>query len=117
MAIIQDLANLNHENAKGMVGRSLFLDIRYFNFVSDIPTEYMHSVCLGVVRRLIELTFTVGDTRTRVTTRRLSPPTKYNRLMRDIKVPREFSRRVRQLDLSIIKAQEFRNIVLFFSRS
>ena len=102
------------ELAKGLVGRSLFLDISYFNFTLDIPAEYMHSVCLGIVKRVIELTFTVGETRTRVSSRRLSPPTKYNQLMKEIKVPREFSRRVRNLDLSIIKAQEYRNIITVF---
>ena len=66
------------------------------------------------VRRIIELTFTVGEARTWVSTRRLSPPTKYNELMRSIKVPREFTRRVRNLDLSVIKAQEFRNIAIIF---
>ena len=30
------------------------------------------------------------------------------------KVPREFSRRCRKLDLSVLKAQELRNIVLFY---
>ena len=34
--------------------------------------------------------------------------------MKDIKVPREFSRRIRNLDLSVIKAQEYRNILICF---
>ena len=34
--------------------------------------------------------------------------------MQTIQVPREFSRRVRNLDLSVIKAQEYRNIVICF---
>ena len=102
------------DTAKGIVGRSIFLDIDYFNFTCDIPAEYMHSVCLGLVKRVIELTFSVGETRTRVTTRRLSSPTKFNKVMSAIKVPREFSRRVRNLDLSVIKAQEYRNIALLF---
>ena len=102
------------ETAKGIVGRSLFLDIEYFDFTNNIPEEYMHSACLGLVKRMIELTFNVGDSRTRITTRRLSSPTVYNSLMRGIKVPREFSRRVRQLDFGVLKAQEFRNIVIIF---
>ena len=34
--------------------------------------------------------------------------------MSNIKVPREFSRRCRKLDFSVMKAQEMRNILLFF---
>lgn len=109
--------HITHEEAKGFVGHSLFLDIEYFNFLTDIPAEYMHSVCLGLIKRMIELTFKVGENRTRVTTRRLSQPSTYNKQMKSVKVPREFSRRIRNLDLSIIKAQEYRNMLLFFSRS
>ena len=104
----------SHDRARGFIARSLFLDIEYFNFTENIPAEYMHSACLGLIKRVIELTFTVGEKRTRITNRRLSPPTKYNKLMSAVKVPREFSRRVRNLDLSVIKAQEYRNITLFF---
>ena len=113
-AIVYGIENgvTDRDAVKGIIGRSLFLDINYFNFTADIPAEYMHSVCLGLVKRVIELTFTVGETRTRVTTRRLSSPTKYNQQMKTIKVPREFSRRLRNLDLSVIKAQEYRNIIL-----
>lgn len=39
------------DDAKGFVGRSLLLDIDYFDFVGGVPVEYMHGVCLGVVKR------------------------------------------------------------------
>lgn len=74
----------------------------------------MHVGCLGVIKRMLELTFLVGEKRTRVTSRRLSPPSMFNDLMKVIKVVREFSRRVRDLDFAVLKAQELRNIVLFF---
>ena len=114
LAIVNSLDLNSPDVAKGMVGRSLFLDINYFDFTHSIPAEYMHSACLGLVKRMVELTFSVGDTRTRVTKRRLSSPSVFNSLMRGIKVPREFSRRVRQLDFGVLKAQEFRNLSLFF---
>ena len=105
---------LSLEESKGIVGRSLFLDIPYFNYVEDIPPEYLHSTCIGVVKRCIELTFNVGETRQRNTTRKLSLASKFNELMACIKVVREFSRRARNLDFSVMKGQEFRNIILFF---
>ena len=52
---------LSLDEAKGILGRSLFLDIPYFHIVLDMPTEYLHSLCLGVVKRTVCLTFNVGD--------------------------------------------------------
>ena len=106
--------DLLQEELRGFVGRSLFLDIPDFDFINHIPCEYLHSVCLGVVKRLLELTFAVGEKRPTKINRRLTPPSKYNELMKEIKCPKEFSRRSRCLDLSVMKGQELRNIILFY---
>ena len=74
----------------------------------------MHLGCLGVVKRLIELTFNIGESRKRVTKRKLSDANLFNSLMSSVQVAREFSRRCRQLNFGVFKAQEFRNIILFF---
>lgn len=100
--------------AKGVKGRSLLLDLEYFNFVLSIPTEYMHLMSLGVVKRLLELCFSVGESRQRITKRPLSSPELFNELMKYIKVPREFPRRARKLDLAVLKAHELRNIIIFY---
>lgn len=109
---IENNPNLSIDEAKGIMGRSLFLDIPYFRYVEDIPTEYLHSVCIGVVKRTVELTFNVGDNRQRNTNRKLSSVDSFNKLMCDVQVVRECSRRARALDFSVMKGQEFRNIVL-----
>lgn len=44
-------SQLSADDVKGVVGRSLFLDIHYFNIVRDMPVEYMHVGCLGAVKR------------------------------------------------------------------
>lgn len=62
---------------------------------------------------MLELTFLVGDNRVRVTNRRLTHPSVYNEIMKDIKVFRECSRRARDLDFAVLKAQEMRNITIF----
>ena len=72
LVVVEKLANDNRlppQTAQGIIGRSLFLDIHYFDFTNNIPVEYMHSACLGVIKRMIELTFNVGDSRVRVTNR------------------------------------------------
>ena len=111
---IENNEDLNIDESKGIVGRSVFLDVPNFDFVYDIPTEYMHCGCLGVIKKLTELTFKVGETRTRITTRKLSDPKTFNDLMAKVKVIKEFPRRARDLDFAVFKAQEFRNLALFY---
>lgn len=105
---------LSIDEAKGISGRSLLLDIPYFNYVLDVPPEYLHSVCIGTVKRTVELTFNVGESRQRNTTRKLSSAADFNKLMSEVKVFRECSRRARNLDFAVLKGQEFRNIIIFF---
>ena len=105
---------MKKQDRKGIISRSPFLNLDYFDFVHDIPVDYMHTACLGVVKCLIVLCFNVGEKRPRLVKRKLSSPAKFNSAMSSVKVPHEFSRRGRNLDFSVLKAQEFRNIILFF---
>lgn len=41
------------DEVKGVVGRSLLLEIEYFDFVLQVPVEYMHVGCLGVIKRKV----------------------------------------------------------------
>lgn len=64
---------------------------------------------------MVELTFDVSSVKQKRTTKRkLSSPSSFNVLMLTLKVPRESSRRARSLDFAVMKAQEFRNISIFF---
>lgn len=114
---LEEGENLSSTERKGIKGRSPLLDFEYFDFVNSIAAEYMHLVSLGVVKRMLELTFKVGETRSRNIKRPLTPPQLFDELMKNIKMPRESSRRARKLDLAVLKAQELRNILLFFSLS
>ena len=109
--------DLSQNEKRGIVGKSLFLDLEYFDFILDMPTDYLHLSCLGVVKRLMELTFNVGANRKRVTKRKLSSPSLYNKEMKKVKVFKECSRRSRELDFAVFKGQEFRNISLLFFKA
>lgn len=111
---IENGANLSPEEKKGVVRRSPLAQIPNFSLVLDVPVDYMHTMCIGVIKRLVELTFNVGEVRIRITKRKLSSPQQFNLLMASTKVPHEFSRRLRELLLSVMKAAEFRNLGLFF---
>ena len=109
-----DILKNDPDFCKGLKGRSLFLDQPHFHMVNDMPCEYLHLVCLGVVKRLVVLCFKVGENRERITKRKLSNPAPFNEEMKSIQVARECSRRCRNLDVGIMKASEYRNIILFF---
>ena len=119
-AIVEEIENnpeitkTDPDFCKGIKGRSLFLNQPRFHIIKDVPCEYMHTACLGVVKRVVELSFKVGDNRDRVTQRRLSSPQLYNEKIKSVQLTRECSRRCRNLDFSVLKAAEFRNIILFF---
>lgn len=111
---IESRGKLPQDEAKGVVGMSPLFQIENFDIVRDVPTEYMHSMCLGVTKSLVKLTFNVGESWPRNTKRKLTNPAIFNKKMLLIKVFREFSRRNRSLDFSVMKAQEFRNLACFF---
>ena len=115
--IIEKIENNVHmtiDESKGITRRSIFIDLPNFNFVRDIPCEYLHCTCLGVTKKRVELTFNVGSTRQRVTKRKLSPPSLFNVQIHKVKGTREFNRRIRELDFAVYKGQEYRNLLLFY---
>ena len=105
---------VSKDDAKGIVGRSAFLDIPGFDMLYGFPPEYLHGACLGVGKKLICLTFNVGAKFTRTTKRKLSSVQDFARAISKVKFFREFSRRARTLDLANMKGQEYRNIILFY---
>lgn len=105
---------VTRDECKGFYGTSHLLHIENFHFVDNIPAEYMHSGCLGVVKRITHLTFNTGDNRERTTVRKLSDLSTFNVQIISIQVVREFNRRIRNLDLGVWKAQEYRNLIMFY---
>ena len=99
---------------KGIKGRSVLLDQDNFDLILDLPTEYMHLVCLGNVKKMLAFTYKLGKDNNRVPKRKRCDPKLFNDIMKNIKVVFEFSRRCRNLDIGVYKAQEYRNVLLFF---
>ena len=113
--IVNSPHELDKHETKGFKGKSHLLYQENFHFINDLPCEYMHSGCLGVVKRLLEHTFSFpNSSRDKVSNRKLSDTSTFNEKIKKIKFFRECNRRARNLDLSVIKAQEYRNIILFF---
>ena len=66
-SIEQNDEELSSDYVKGIKGRSVFLTQPNFDYIIDITTEYMHLVCFGTVKRMLELTYKIGKNRPRVT--------------------------------------------------
>ena len=47
--ITNEIRASNLPSSKGIFNHSTLLDLDNFNFVKDVPAEYMHSVCIGSV--------------------------------------------------------------------
>ena len=109
-----NLVRTDPDFCKGIKGKSLLLDQPSFHMINDTPCEYMHSTCFGVVKRMISLTFKVGENRERITKRKLSSPHLYNEKIKLVQVTRESSRRCRNLDFGVMKAAEFRDVLILF---
>jgi hypothetical protein len=80
--------------------------------ISQIPLDYMHLVCLGVVKKLL-LTWTAGPLSSRLGPRQILDISRRLIAMKSC-IPVEFNRKCRSLrDLKHWKATEFRMFVLF----
>lgn len=88
------------------------VEIPDFDLVTNIPLDYMHLVCIGVVKKLIKLWLS-GSLKVRL------PVFKVKQISDSLKnirnyIPKEFSRKPRNLeDVSKWKATELRSFLLY----
>ncbi|XP_076820738.1 uncharacterized protein LOC143466046 [Clavelina lepadiformis] len=88
------------------------LTLLNIGMVSQFPLDYMHLVCLGVMRKLLCL-WTSGPLKTRLGGNILSSISDSLKMLKQF-LPREFLRKVRSLsELDRWKATEFRTILLY----
>lgn len=100
----------------GIKGWSMLLDIPGFDMMYGVLPEYMHSMCLGTVQQVFELTFKTSQA-PRLFSRAQFPRihlAKLHNELNTVLVPREFSRRARSMEIGVWKAEEYRNLILFF---
>ena len=101
-------ANIEHHT-----GSSPLLELK-IDMVKDFPADYMHLVCLGVVRRLLKMWKDgFGDRRTTVGSLSISLITARLESMYNY-IPKEFARKTRSFSfLDRFKATEFRLFLLY----
>lgn len=94
-------------------GQTILKEIKNLGLVTDVPLDYMHLVCLGVMRKLL-LLWLKGSLRHRLSHSQINRIS--GKLLNIRKfLPSDFARKPRPLKyLKIWKATEFRNFVLYF---
>jgi hypothetical protein len=108
------LATNQNKPVLGVKGQCMFSNLPFFDTVMGFAPDYMHGVCLGVVKQVIELTmsrsshgkeFYLGDRETDINRFMLAqvPPNEIRRLPRSFKYRKFF------------KAAEWRSFLLFYS--
>lgn len=109
---IQDIAELPCRNY-GVKGRSHLFDLREFDPMCQVQPEMMHMGFLGIVKLLTLLTFGLGKARPSSSATPRIKPEMLSRKLLKIKVPCEFNNATRPLEIGY-KAEEWRNLILFF---
>lgn len=89
------------------------LKIPYFEPVTNVPLDYMHLICLGIMRKLLNLWLS-GEVQYRLRHRVMDEIS--TRLVTQLKpsIPVEFARKPRKLDcVKLWKATEYKLILLY----
>ena len=98
-------------------GDSIFCELD-IDMITAFPIDYMHLLCLGVMRRLLRI-WTKADKGKRVEIMHSLPPSKQNRISENLvslqpHIPDAFARKPRSLaELANWKATEFRQFLLY----
>lgn len=94
-------------------GYSILNNIPNFLPISHTPLDYMHLLCLGVVKKIILLWIKEGSFSVRISSRLIN---QISHLLTSLKssTPKDFVRKPRSLrDVKLWKAVEFRNFLLY----
>ncbi|CAG9771293.1 unnamed protein product [Ceutorhynchus assimilis] len=100
------------ENAEYHLGTSILLNIPNFDIVLDIPLDYMHLVCIGVVKKIISF-WIKGPLQVRLSAAKVNIISKSLIQMKPF-IVREFARKPQELQCySNWKATELRQFLLY----
>lgn len=106
---------INQEYDDYQLGRSILIDIPNFKPVSLIPLDYMHLVCIGVMRKIMTLWLSgkPASKIVRLPTNKIKMISKNLLDIRDV-IPNDFARRPQRIEkLGSWKATELRQFLLY----
>ncbi len=98
----------------GVKGLSPLRNVKDLDLIRDVPAEMMHLVCLGVVKKIMALSFRGGGFRQSDVDCRQVTDDRLNEILLASKSLTRFSRRTRPMDIANYKAEEYRNLAYVF---
>ena len=110
--IVEDDRNLGYR------GMSPLMKLREFDITKSLLPDYMHLVALGLVKKLFGLSFKTevpGLRSYHLKTTRLNIMESINSFLEELPVPQEFNRKPRPVEYAALKAEEWRNMILFYA--
>lgn len=104
---------LNHSDPEHHTGYTILQNIPKLGLVTDIPLDYMHLICLGVMKKLLVNTWCFGKPPHKLRSRTIENISES--LLSLIKyIPQEFVRKPRTIkEAKRYKATEFRQFLLY----
>ena len=96
----------------GFKGKSALFNLGNFNFVKQVPLDYMHLLCLGVTKRMFGQTYNIDHSTIqtkRIKVKRL-PIASWNDVIMRQRQPSDLNRRSRIMDYKNMKASEWRTV-------
>jgi hypothetical protein len=112
LEIANRLEELDQNDRKGVTGKSVLFDIQGFDVIKSMMPEYMHWACIGVVEKLVRLTFQLGEKPKTHRDYQRTSAERLNGLLPTVRLPTDLSRRSREVDVAKYKAEEYRNLIL-----
>ena len=92
----------------GVKGVSPFFRLHYFDVIWGMPFDAMHQLDYGLIKMMVKLMFFGGRS-----VEMLAGQSKFQRAVCSVKIPTEFERRTKSLELDMTKTKEFKLIGLF----
>lgn len=104
---------INQDHEEYHLGNTLLVTIPGFDMITNIPLDYMHLICLGVVRKLLRDMWLKGKPPNKLQYKKVQEMSSRLFTFKNY-IPREFARKPRPLEeVSRWKATEFREFLLY----
>ncbi len=107
-------------DAKGVLRRSVLLDLRNFNPIKGTPGDFMHMVIIGIGKKIYRLLFIErhkhlepGEEKGDVKDRSQHQARDVDDFVTRVRIPKELGRRTRKVVFQQLKATEWRYYCLF----
>ncbi len=102
------------DDGEGIKGISPLVDVPGLDLINDVPAEAMHLIFLGVTRKMIKMMYKHSNSKKYNLRYRRASDAMLNSGLGATKALDGFSRRPRDLDVAVYKAEEYKNLLVAY---